>query len=89
MLYRNSFGSCLTRRNPLCEACEHNDICIGNCSFALKDSDGNFISCNKYYKPMYTAIKSELKKIILPITSVEKEWFETEYEKDTEFVENF
>ena len=89
MLYRNSFGSCLTRRNLLCEACEHNDICIGNCSFALKDSDGNFISCNKYYKPMYTAIKSELKKITLPITSAEKEWFETEYEKDTEFVENF
>ena len=88
-IYQNGFRQYLTRRSAACETCKHNDICIGNCSFALKNNDNKFISCETYYIPMYTAIKQELKKITLPITEAEQKWFEEEYEKDTPYVDKF
>ena len=82
-------GAYSKRRSPECDVCEHADICVGNCSFSLRDGEGKYLSCGEFFKPFYTALKEELRHLPDPLTEEEKKWFEDECRKDDEIVDAF
>ena len=88
-IYRNGLQLYVERKSFQCESCEHNDICTGKCTYSQKDETDAFITCTRFWKPFYTALKTELRKTVNPLTDEEKNWFIKQYNKDTPIVNAF
>ena len=88
-LWKKSLEAFASRKSPACETCEHNDVCIGNCAFSVKEKDGTFVSCNVYRIQFFTELKREMKMLMQPVSDEEKKWFDEECRKDDKIVEEF
>lgn len=88
-IWNRSLASYKAKGSPECKDCEHNDLCIGNCPFSVRDEEGRYVSCQQYRIPFFTIFKEEMKKLNTPVTEEEKKWFKEECRKDDAIVEAF
>ena len=61
--------------SPECAGCAHRDICRIHCQLDMRNPDGSYVTCRRYWWPLFSLIKKEMLKLSEPLSDEDRVWF--------------